>query len=70
MVIALELVKKAMEQRIMDLFSPDLSQYWLNPVEYDAGHESAHDHADTARADQEAAWCELSERVQAARCVV
>ena len=52
----------------MDLFSPELSQYWLNPAQQDA--DLAREYADVNRADQEAALSELSERVHAARCVV
>ena len=52
----------------MDLFSPELSQYWPNPAPRDA--DIAREYTDGNRADQEAALSELSERVQAARCVV
>lgn len=51
----------------MDLFAPDLSQYWLNPA---PDEDAVQERVDTQRAAQEAALMELRERVQAARSVV
>jgi hypothetical protein len=55
----------------MDLFSPDLSQYWLNSTEADSGRDDGRQQVvEIKRAEQEAAWSALTERVQAARTVV
>jgi hypothetical protein len=53
----------------MDLFAPELSHYWLNPAPHDAGPDVANECTESG-SEQEAALHELSERVQAARCVV
>jgi hypothetical protein len=56
---------------VMDLFSPDLSQYWLNSIEADSGRDDGRQQVvEIQRAEQEAAWSALTERVQAARTVV
>jgi hypothetical protein len=54
----------------VDLFSPELSQYWLNSIDGNVGRVDRRQQLEVKREEQDAALSELSERIQAARTIV